>query len=66
MKGVPSSSQRTNINKDIWNIKNINNNYEIISYLYSHFITMNKHQQYSYYIDTFGFPEGEDAKVTQE
>jgi hypothetical protein len=45
---------------------NINNDYESISYLYSHFINMNKHQQYLYYIDTFGLAEGEDTRVTQE
>jgi hypothetical protein len=27
---------------------------------------MNKHQKYLYYNDTFGLPEGEDARVTQE
>jgi hypothetical protein len=37
-----------------------------MSYLYSHFINMNKHQQYLYYIGTFGLPEGADARVTQE
>jgi hypothetical protein len=46
--------------------KNINNEYKSISYLYSHFINMNKHQQYLYYINTFGLLEGEDARVTQE
>jgi hypothetical protein len=27
---------------------------------------MNNHQQYSYYNDTFGLPEGEDVRMTQE
>jgi hypothetical protein len=27
---------------------------------------MNKHQQYLYYNDTFGLPEGENARVTYE
>jgi hypothetical protein len=27
---------------------------------------MNKYPQYLYYIDTFGLPEGENARVTQE
>ena len=44
--------------------KNINNDYKSVNYLYSHFIDMNKHQQYLYYIDTFGLPKGEDVKVT--
>jgi hypothetical protein len=27
---------------------------------------MNKYQQYWYYIDTFGWPKGEDVRVTRE
>jgi hypothetical protein len=46
--------------------KNITNDYKLISYLYSHFINMKKYQQYLYYIDTFGLPEGEDARMTRE
>jgi hypothetical protein len=46
--------------------KNINNDYQSVSYLYSHFIHMNKHQQYLFYIDTFGLLEGEDIRVTQK
>ena len=63
MKGILSSSQWANIR--VHEIeKNINNDYKSISYLYSHFISMNKHRQYLYYIDTFGLSEGEDARVT--
>ena len=39
--------------------KNTNNHYELLNYLYSYFINMNKHQQYKHYINTFGLPEGE-------
>ena len=46
--------------------KNVNNDDLSINYLHSHFINMNKYLKYLYYIDTFGLPEGEDAKVTQE
>jgi hypothetical protein len=44
--------------------KNINKDYITAIYLYSHFINMEKHQQYLYYIGTFGLPEVEDAKIT--
>jgi hypothetical protein len=44
----------------------MNNDYESVSYLHSHFINMNKHQQHLCYIDTFDLPEGEDARVTRE
>jgi hypothetical protein len=37
-----------------------------LSYLYSHFMNMNKHQQHLYYINTFGLSEGENARITQE
>jgi hypothetical protein len=39
--------------------KNINNHYELLDYLYSHFTNMNKHQRYKHYINTFGLLEGE-------
>jgi hypothetical protein len=32
-------------------------------YLFLYFINMNKHQQYSYYIGTFGFPKGERTRI---
>jgi hypothetical protein len=46
--------------------ENINNDYISVNHLYSHFINMNKYAQYLYYFDTFGLPEGENARVTQE
>jgi hypothetical protein len=44
----------------------MNNNYESLSYLYYHFMNMNKYQQHLYYINTFGLSEGENARMTQE
>jgi hypothetical protein len=41
----------------------MNNHYQSLDYLYSHFINMNKHQRYLYYINTFGLLEGENARV---
>jgi hypothetical protein len=32
-------------------------------YLFLYFINMNKHQQYSYYIGTFGLPKGERTRI---
>jgi hypothetical protein len=46
--------------------KNTNNDNISANYLYSPFISMNKYSQYLYYIDTFGLPEGEKARVTPE
>jgi hypothetical protein len=41
----------------------MNNHYESLDYLYSHFINIDKHQWYLYYINTFGLPESENARV---
>jgi hypothetical protein len=46
--------------------KNVNNDDISTNYLYSHFINMDKYSQYLSYINTFGMPEGENARVTQE
>jgi hypothetical protein len=46
--------------------KNMNNHSKLLDYLYSYLINMNKHQQYLYYICTFGLTECEKARVTQE
>ena len=46
--------------------ENINNDDISTNYLYSLLINMDKYSQYLYYIDTFGLPEGENARVTQE
>jgi hypothetical protein len=32
-------------------------------YFLLYFISMNKHQQYSYYIGTFGLPKGERTRI---
>ena len=44
----------------------MNNHYKTIDYLYYHFINMDKHQQYLYYINTFILAEGENVRVTRE
>jgi hypothetical protein len=46
--------------------KNVKNGDISTNYLYSHFINMDKYSQYLSYINTFGLPEGENARVTQE
>jgi hypothetical protein len=46
--------------------KNVNNDDISTNYLYSHFINMDKYSQYLSYINTFGLPEGENERVTQE
>jgi hypothetical protein len=46
--------------------KNVKNDDISTNYLYSHFINMDKYSQYLSYINTFGLPEGENARVTQE
>jgi hypothetical protein len=46
--------------------ENINNDDISTNYLYSHFINVDRYSQYLYYIDTFGLPEVENARVTQE
>jgi hypothetical protein len=43
----------------------MNNHYKSLDYLYSHFINMNKHQCYLYYINTFDLVEGENARVAR-
>jgi hypothetical protein len=44
--------------------KNVNNGDISTNYLHSDFINMNEYSQYLYYIDTFGLPEGENARVS--
>jgi hypothetical protein len=46
--------------------KNVNNDNISTNYLHSHFINMDKYSQYLCYIDTFGLPEDENARVTQK
>jgi hypothetical protein len=46
--------------------KNTNDHSKSLDYLYSYFIIMDKHQQYLYYICTFGLTEDGKTGVTQE
>jgi hypothetical protein len=69
MKDTPSSFQHINMNtnKQVKEYKNEDNNcYVSTIHLLLYSINMNKHKQYSYYIDTFGLPEGKRAKMARE
>jgi hypothetical protein len=69
MKDIPSSFQHINVyvNKKVKEHKEIRV-IIIISmiYLFLYSINMNKHQQYSYYIGTFGLSKDEGAKMMRE
>jgi hypothetical protein len=59
-----------NVNKKAKEYKRIknkdNDNYVFMIHLFLYSINMNKHQQYSYYIGTFGLPKGERTRMMRE
>jgi hypothetical protein len=72
MKDIPSSFQYIHVNankkvKEYKIIKNKDNDcYVTMIHLFLYSINVNKHQQCSYYIGTFGLPEGERTRMTRE